>query len=121
MHILAHRALLSGPDSSAENTLCSIREAERLEFGVEFDVQLDCEARRLVLSHDPAPWSDCRDAASFLANPSGTAIHALNVKSLYMLPEIASMLKQSRSVDRFFLFDFELICDDPPACRYLMR
>lgn len=90
-------------------------------FGVEFDVRLDCAKTRLVLSHDPAPWHEERDAVALLREPAAGALHALNVKSLYTVPAITSTLRQAGTMDRFFLFDFELVSEDPAGCSFLMR
>lgn len=108
MRILAHRALLDGPDAAAENTLPALAAACAEGFDVEFDVNPDGQGR-LVLSHDPCPWRPERDAPGFLRSARPGARHALNVKSLDRLDDLLSTLTQAGTRDRFFLFDFELL------------
>jgi glycerophosphoryl diester phosphodiesterase len=108
MRILAHRALLQGPDASVENTLPALAAACAEQFDVEFDVNVDAEGR-LVLSHDPCPWSVDRDAATFLRRTRPQFAHALNVKDLDTLDELLAAVGAAGAADRFVLFDFELL------------
>lgn len=107
--VLAHRGLLDGPDAVRENTLGALRAAAAEHgHGLEFDVRADGD--RLVLSHDPARWSPVLDATALLADPPGDALHALNVKEPAAMPAILDVLERAGTLDRFFLFDFELAC-----------
>jgi glycerophosphoryl diester phosphodiesterase len=108
MQILAHRALLDGPDAPAENTLGSLAAACDEGFDVEFDVNVDADGR-LVLSHDPAPWAADRDAETFLAEVRPDASHALNVKRLDALEELLAAVDGGGARDGVVLFDLELL------------
>ena len=119
--ILAHRALLFGPDRAAENTLPAISAALGERFPIEFDITIDEQGERLVLSHDVVPWSAQREPRDLLALPAPPAPHALNVKDLCALPEILDLLERHDARSRFFLFDFELVADGRRGARYLMR
>jgi glycerophosphoryl diester phosphodiesterase len=107
--VLAHRGLLDGRDPASENLLVTLRVAADAGFGLEFDVREDGHGR-LVLSHDPADWSSDRDAVSFLTDPPGTALHALNVKDPAAVPQILDVIERAGTGARFFLFDLELAC-----------
>jgi glycerophosphoryl diester phosphodiesterase len=104
-----------------ENSREAMARAVGQGFDLEFDIQLDLERRRLVLSHDPVAWEADRDALTFLEGAAAGQFHALNVKSLYTLPAVLCAIRQFDVADRFLLFDFELACDDRAACGYLMR
>jgi glycerophosphoryl diester phosphodiesterase len=108
MQILAHRALLDGPDAPAENTLASLAAACGEGFDVEFDVNVDGDGR-LVLSHDPAPWAAERDAEAFLGEVRADASHALNVKRLDTLEELLAAIDRTGARDGVVLFDLELL------------
>jgi glycerophosphoryl diester phosphodiesterase len=111
LRVLAHRGLLDGPDRARENRLDTLRAAGSAGFGLEFDVRLDGHGR-LVLSHDPADWSADHDAEALLADPPGTALHALNVKDPVAVVPALDVLERAGTAHRFFLFDFELACKD---------
>jgi len=98
-----------------------MNEAVHRGFDLEFDIQLEPDCRRLVLSHDPVEWTSERNALALLQSPGEDRFHALNIKSLYTLPAVIRALQEFGTADRFFLFDFELVTDDLPACRFLMR
>jgi glycerophosphoryl diester phosphodiesterase len=119
--ILAHRALLAGPDPATENTLPAIEAALGERFPIEFDITIDADGARLVLSHDIAPWSPQREPRDLFALPPAPAPHALNVKDLCALPTILDLLEQHDALERFFLFDFELVTGADRGARYLMR
>ena len=119
--ILAHRALLFGPDRAAENTLPAITAAHREGLPIEFDITIDEHGERLVLSHDVAPWTAQREPRDLLALPALASPHALNVKDLCALPEILDLLERHDAVSRVFLFDFELVSAGRRSARYLMR
>jgi glycerophosphoryl diester phosphodiesterase len=108
MRILAHRALLDGPDRELENTLPALASACAEGFDVEFDVNADDEGR-LVLTHDARAWSPEREPSEFLAAAAPGQLHALNVKSLETLDDLLAVLDAAGTRDRFFLFDFELL------------
>ncbi|MGC8668448.1 MAG: glycerophosphodiester phosphodiesterase family protein [Chthonomonadales bacterium] len=118
--IIAHRACVNGPDARLENTLEAIRGATSSGLSVEFDVRVSTDGR-LVLAHDPCAWSSARDPYPFLRNPDGPPCHALNIKSVYAVPAILNVLRAAGSAHNFFLFDFELLTNDLPGCRFLMR
>lgn len=120
MRILAHRALLDGPDPSLENTLPAFGAAAAAGFDVEFDVNVDDDGR-LVLTHDPRPWSPERDARRFLAETQPDEAHALNVKDLDTLDELLDVLDDAGARDRFFLFDFELLGAPPEVLADVQR
>jgi glycerophosphoryl diester phosphodiesterase len=119
--ILAHRALLYGPDRTAENTLPAIAAAVGERFPIEFDITIDEQGERLVLSHEIVPWSAEREPSDLLAFPAPPSPHALNVKDLCALPAIVDLLERHEARERFFLFDFELVSEGDRATRYLMR
>lgn len=108
MRILSHRASLHGPDAAAENTLSALDAASGAGFDVEFDVRPDADGR-LVLSHDPQPWSAERDACTFLEGARPAVTHALNVKDLDTLDDLLAAIARFGAHDRFTLFDFELL------------
>jgi glycerophosphoryl diester phosphodiesterase len=108
MQILAHRALLDGPDAPAENTLPALAAACDEGFDVEFDVNVDSDGR-FVLSHDPAPWAAERDAESFLAAVRPGASHALNVKRLDALDDLLAAVDAAGAGAGVVLFDLELL------------
>jgi glycerophosphoryl diester phosphodiesterase len=105
--VLAHRACLYGPGSVRENSRAALAEAVGRGFGVEFDVRGD-DGGRLVLAHDPEPWSEDIDAEAFLREP-GPGLHALNVKSLDALGRVLRVIERAGTQRSFFLFDFELL------------
>jgi hypothetical protein len=121
LSILAHRALLAGPDPSRENTLPAIEAALGLRFPVEFDITIDDAGARLVLSHDVASWSPQREPRDLFTMPAAPGPHALNVKDLCALPTILDLLEEHDARERFFLFDFELVTGADRGARYLMR
>jgi hypothetical protein len=115
--ILAHRGNLEGPQSTAhENTLDTLMAAVDAGFGIETDFRAD--GTKLVLSHDPAPWSEERDATTLLSRLDAIAshpnerrrMHAFNVKDRDGLHLLLSALQQLPALRRScFLFDFELV------------
>lgn len=119
--ILAHRANLHGVNRTQENLLASLEEAVLKGFDVEFDINLPPDGARLTLTHDPAAWSEERDASVFLAAPGAGSFHALNLKHLLTVPAICHALTQAGTQKNFFWFDFELLTDDLTGCRFLMR
>lgn len=121
LQILSHRACLYGPDPVRENTNAALRQAIDAGFDVEFDIRFDLSDLRLVLAHDPQPWSEDHDGVRFLQNVGGPQFHALNVKSLDCLPAILRCLDETKTRGNFMLFDFELVADDLAECRSLMR
>lgn len=121
LRILSHRACLHGPDPARENTREALSQAIAAGFDVEFDTRFGTDNARLVLSHDPQPWSEDRDALPFLQSVGGRQFHALNVKSLDSLPAILSGLDETNTQSHFLLFDFELVADNLGDCRALMR
>jgi len=116
--VLAHRGWLNGPDPEHENLVASLRAASAAGFGVEFDVRCDASGQ-LVLSHDPVPWSPERDARSFLTDPPGDHLHALNVKDSAAVAPTLDVLERAGTTDRFMFFDFELACADAGAAAAL--
>ena len=119
--IIAHRALLFGPDRRAENTLAAISAAVAERFPVELDITIDVHGDRLVLSHDIAEWSAEREPRSMLAVPAPPSPHLLNVKDLCALPAILHLLELHEARERFTLFDFELAAGGDRGVPYLMR
>jgi glycerophosphoryl diester phosphodiesterase len=120
LHILAHRALLDGPDADAENRRTSIDSAVADGFGVEFDITADPASGALVLAHEPCAWNADRDARAFLRDP-GQTLHALNVKDLDTLDAVLAEIERAGTQANFFLFDFELVAPDRGPCMELMR
>lgn len=118
--IIAHRALLQGPDDARANTLGALEDACANGFDVEFDVRLDPAGERLVLAHDAARWSAEHDASTFLA-AGGPGLHALNVKELDAVEPALDVLEAAGRERDFFLFDFELLVDEPQEALGLMR
>lgn len=116
--VLAHRGWLNGPDPEHENLVASLRNAAAAGFGVEFDVRRDASGQ-LVLSHDPVPWSPERDALSFLTDPPGDHLHALNVKDPAAVASTLDVLERAGTTERFMFFDFELACADAGAAAAL--
>jgi glycerophosphoryl diester phosphodiesterase len=121
MNIISHRGNLDGRTAAHENCSSYLAKAVASGFSVEFDVNLALGKDRLVLSHDEAAWSGERDPSGFLSSPSAGSLHALNIKDLCTVYEIARLLEQAGTKDQFFLFDFELLTNDLPGVRYLMR
>jgi glycerophosphoryl diester phosphodiesterase len=119
--IIAHRALLFGPDRAAENTMSAITAALAEQFPVEFDITIDARGERLVLSHDVAPWTAEREPRDLLDLPAPPSPHALNVKDLCALPEILDLVERHAARSAVFLFDFELVASGRREARYLMR
>ena len=119
--ILSHRACLTGPCPADENSPAALARAVAHGYGVEFDVNREPGGARLVLTHDPAPWSAERDATRFLRDPGSGPRHALNVKDLDVVDAIADELDAAGTADRFFLFDFELLEPDRAASRRRIR
>ena len=119
LHILAHRALLDGPDAEAENRRSSIGGALVAGFAVEFDITADPGSGALVLAHEPCSWETDRDAHAFLRAP-GETLHALNVKDLGTLDDVLQEIEAAGTRSRFFLFDFELLAADRAPCLALM-
>ena len=118
IEVLAHRGWLNGRDPEHENLVASLRHAAAAGFGVEFDVRRDVSGQ-LVLSHDPVPWSPERDALSFLTDPPGDHLHALNVKDPAAVILTLDVLERAGTTDRFMFFDFELACADAGAAAAL--
>lgn len=124
LQILSHRACLHGGGSVEENTLAALGDAIEHGFEVEFDIRRDSDSGQLVLSHDPAAWSQARDATTFLRDPGpdGAGRHALNVKDPDVVDDVLAELERAGTADRFFLFDFELLgCDAPALMRAVQR
>lgn len=121
IRILSHRACLQGCDPAGENTLPALIRAAALGFDTEFDVNRDAETGRLVLTHDPQPWSAERDATIWLTQRQEGALHALNLKDLSAATAICELLISAGTQGQFFLFDFELLAADRTDCLTLMQ
>ncbi len=121
--VLAHRGNLDGPQPTEhENTLDTLMAAVDAGFGIETDFRAD--GKKLVLTHDPAPWSEDRDAMTLLSqlqqiasNPNERRrVHAFNVKDRDGLHLLLSALQQSSVLrSSCFLFDFELLFEPDEA------
>lgn len=121
MKTISHRGNLEGRAASRENSVSYLTKAVDSGFDVEFDVNLAAGRDRLVLSHDEAGWTNELDVPGFLSSPRAGTFHALNIKNLLTVYEIARLLELSGTKDQFFLFDFELLANDLAGVRYLMR
>jgi len=121
MKIFAHRGNLEGRVPGAENTIPHLQKAIDRGYGVEFDINFDSDASRLVLSHDVASYEAFREVEAFLSRDFGEELHALNVKNLQTLPAILNFLERREILANFFLFDFELLIPDIREARFLMK
>jgi len=121
VRIFAHRGNLRGRSPDDENSLAALRVAVAHGFDVEFDVNLSSDRNHLVLAHDERRWEPHLEVEPFLSSRSGSECHALNVKHVCTLLSLIDLLAPESVRARFFLFDFELLVTDLPACRYMMR
>jgi hypothetical protein len=114
MHILAHRANLSGARAAQEeNHVIDCQHAFEYGFGVETDIRV-ADGRGL-LSHDSQPYHPQRDLLAALQtmetfyHKGNTAPQALNVKDEAGVLLLLEALPHFPCVrDHCFLFDFEL-------------
>ena len=83
--IIAHRALLSGPNGLLENTPNQINKVlTTTPYDVEIDVWLDEQTNRFYLGHDCASIPVPEPQYQYLANPRFW-IHAKNNAALFKL------------------------------------
>ncbi len=122
IRILAHRANVAGADRTTENTLPAIREALGSGWGLETDIRRHADGR-FYLSHDPQPPGDGLDAGAFCAEVRRypDALIALNVKELGYEAELVSWLDREGISGQVFLFDMELLEDEPGRAARLFR
>ena len=114
--ILAHRANLSGPDPTSENSPDATQRALELGFGLETDLRRDPH-NRFYIAHDPQPWSDQNDFGQFAAlfRKYADCPIAMNVKELGYEPELPGLQFSGNLGARSFFFDFELLEPNVPG------
>lgn len=82
--IIAHRANLSGPDDTRENSLQAIRACLDLGLDVEIDVQA-IHAEALVLGHSPLRPQDVHRVPLRLVRNQRVWCHAKNLQAMHGL------------------------------------
>ncbi len=116
VEILAHRANLTGPRPSTENSVAACREALEEGFGLEIDLRRDAGGE-FYISHDPAARTPANVLDSyrplFTAHP-GLPI-AVNVKELGYEEALIDLQRQGIFGRRDFYFDFELLEPKDPG------
>ncbi len=120
--ILAHRAYRDGHDPERENKLDAVKECLRYGWGVEIDIRRSPDGR-LYISHDPADPVDRNDARLFCQTIQELARSpvALNVKEVGYEGELVGLLAAYQIMQKVFLFDMELIEDNPGETAKLFR
>ena len=109
--IIAHRGNIDGPNPKKENTLQYLLNAVNQGYGIETDLRYASDLKRLIISHDPAPFNSSIDASIILNTLiDAGAFIALNIKEDNLLDDLLSIINPKRF--NGFLFDFELWCSD---------
>jgi hypothetical protein len=114
--ILAHRANLTGPRSTAENSLTACARALELGFGLETDLRRDATGA-FYIGHDAHPRTpeNSLEAYTELFRKYPKAELAINVKELGYENELVDLMKSGRLGARSFYFDFELLEPKTPG------
>src|SRR5262245_24993944 len=120
--ILSHRGNLVGPCSSAENRLPAVRAALECGWGVETDIRRDADGR-FYISHDAKPSAHETPAEDFFAlfRAHADATVALNIKELGSEHALVEFLEHEDTVGQTFLFDMELLEQQPGATARVFR
>lgn len=108
MNKIAHRGNVNGINKEKENTLAYLKNAVNNGYGIETDLRCASDCDKLIISHDPAPYSIHNDANHILNNIGNTFI-ALNIKESGLVVRLHEILPKLNG----FVFDFELWCDQP--------
>jgi len=114
MILLAHRGNLAGISGSAENSPSLLKRAFEQGFGIETDIRR-AECGELYISHDRTT-----DLSERIANDHAALWRqfpqqpvAVNVKEIGYEELLVNFIEQHDLVQQVFLFDFELIEDQP--------
>jgi glycerophosphoryl diester phosphodiesterase len=120
--ILSHRGNLAGPCPPLENRLPSIRAALDCGWGIETDIRRDNDGR-FYISHGARPSAHETPAedffALFRAYPHATI--ALNIKESGSEEALIDLLGREEMARQTFLFDMELIEQQPGTTARLFR
>jgi glycerophosphoryl diester phosphodiesterase len=122
LDILAHRAYRDGPDAARENTLEASVDCLMAGWGLETDIRRTPDGV-FYISHNSIDGARVPGADAFLEaiRRHGRGPIALNVKELGYEAALVAYLRDAGVLDRVFLFDMELLEDEPGESARTLR
>jgi glycerophosphoryl diester phosphodiesterase len=114
MIIFAHRANRNGVIELEENTLSAVEECLSKGWGIETDIRRT-PGGEFYISHDAVPRNSSNAAEAYCAvfRRFPSSVIAMNIKELGYEPELVQFFKVQGVTDSVFLFDMELLEEQP--------